>query len=150
MRIVSKMMAPLARRVRLMISRCVVLGVNDALKLQGLQISLLADEVRDGAERMQQYGFTSHPHPGAEAVAVFPAGNRDHPLVIATDDRRYRPRDLQPGESALYTDEDVPAQDHRVVLRRGKIIELRAGASTIVMGPGGITITTPSFDLNQG
>ncbi len=142
----TRMTAPLARRARLMVARAVVRMVNDGLKMQGLQIGLLADEARDGVERMQEYGFTSHPHPGAEAVAVFVGGNRDHGIVVAVDDRRYRIKGLATGEVALYTDEDQSG-GHRIHFKRGKEIHLIAGASSIVMTPAGITITTPAFDL---
>ena len=118
----QRALRPLLQRMQLMVGRAVLLLVNDGLKLQGLQISLLADEVRDNVERFQDYGFTSHPHPGAEAVAVSVAGSRDHVIVIAVDDRRYRLRNLVEGEVAIYTDEG-----DKVVLKRGGVIELTAG-----------------------
>jgi phage gp45-like len=98
----SRLMAPIARRMRLMVSRAVVELVNDATRLQAVQVSLLSDEVRDSVERFQEYGFTSVPLPGAEAVALSVSGNRDHVVVVATDDRRYRKIGLQPGEVAIY------------------------------------------------
>jgi phage gp45-like len=104
MKAVTRMMAPIKRRVMLMIGRGIVRVVNDALKWQEVQVSLLEGEVRDGVERVQQYGFTSHPQVGAEAVVVFLGGNRDHGLVIAVDDRRYRLKNLVAGEVALYDD----------------------------------------------
>lgn len=137
MRALARMMAPLHRRVRLMVSRAVVGLVNDTLKLQGLQVSLLADEVRERAERLQQYGFTSHPHPGAEAVVVCVAGNRDHPLVIAVDDRRYRLRGLAQGEVALYTDEG-----DRIHLRRGRLVEIET-QTLVVRAAAKVRLETP-------
>lgn len=101
---VNHLIAPLARRVRLTVSRCVITAVNDTLKEQGVQITLLDGEVRD-CERYQEYGFTSVPQTQAEGVAVFVGGCRDHGLVIATGDRRYRLKGLAAGEVALYTDE---------------------------------------------
>lgn len=94
----------LARRMRLMVSRGVVRGVADAPRLQTVQLDLLADEARDNVERFQQYGITSHPHPGAEAVVVAVGGSRDHLVAIAVDDRRYRLASLAAGEVALYDD----------------------------------------------
>ena len=46
-----------------MVSRAVIKMVDDSLKMQGVQISLLAGEVAEKVERFQEYGFTSHPHP---------------------------------------------------------------------------------------
>lgn len=117
-KIINKLTAPLARRVRLMVSRGVIGVVNDALKEQGVQVALLADEVRD-CERYQEYGFTSVPLAGAEAITVCVGGSRDHGVVIATGDRRYRLKGLQGGEVALYTDEG----DY-IKLGRGRVVEV--------------------------
>lgn len=130
MQALQRIMRPLAQRVQLMIGRAVVNLVNDATRLQGLQVSLLADEVRGDVERFQQYGFTSVPHPGAEAVAVSVAGSRDHVLVLAVDDRRYRLTGLADGEVALYTDEG-----DRIVIRRGGTIEVQAATKVRLVTP---------------
>lgn len=112
-----KLSAPLARRVRLLVGRGILRLVNDGLKLQGVQVSLLADEVHDNVERFQEYGFTSHPHPGAETIAVCVGGSRDHAVVISIDDRRYRLKGLGAGEVALYDD-----QGQVIRLKRNKEI----------------------------
>lgn len=123
-------MRPFVQRLQLMIGRAVVLLVNDNAKLQGLQVSLLADEVRGDVERFQNYGFTSHPLPGAEAVAACVAGSRDHVLVISVDDRRYRLQGLAQGEVAIYTDEG-----DKVVLKRGGTIEVTASTKVVLAAP---------------
>lgn len=125
-RLVNRMIAPLRRCVALMVARAVVQMVNDAPRMQELQISLLSDEMRDRVERFQNYGFTSHPHPGAEAAVVFVGGSRDHGLVLAVDDRRYRFKVLAQGEVAIYTDEDQDPDGCRIVFRRGNRIEVQA------------------------
>jgi phage baseplate assembly protein V len=97
-------MDALAGRIRLMIGRAIVNLVDDTKKAQAVQIDLLADETQDNVERFQNYGFTSHPHPGAEAITVFPGGLRSHGVVIAVEDRRYRLIDLEQGEVAMFDD----------------------------------------------
>lgn len=143
----DKLVGPLRRRVRLMISRAVLAAVNDAGGIQLVQVKLLDGEVRDGVERLQNYGFTSVPKAGAEGLMACVSGDRDHGIIVSMDDRRYRPKSLQPGECAMYTDEDKAAGDHRIIFKRGKEIHLVAGASSIVMTPAGITITTPNLDI---
>lgn len=106
-------------KIRLMVGRAILSAVQDGGAIQTAQASLLADEAHDDMERVQQYGFTSVPMQGAEAVVVFPGGNRDHGLIIAVDDRRYRLRGLESGEVALYTDEG-----DSLVLKRGNTIEI--------------------------
>lgn len=129
--IIDKMVAPLRRRVRLMISRAVLSMINDAGGIQLVQVKLLDGEVRDGVERMQNYGVTSVPLPGAEGVMVCVSGDRDHGIVIAMDDRRYRIKGLQPGEVAVYTDEDQEAHKHRIIFKRGGAIEALAKNITV-------------------
>lgn len=142
-----KAMAPLARRIRLMAARAVLTLIDDATRMQGVQVRLLDGEVCNAVPRMQQYGFTSVPHAGAEGVYLALAGSRDHGVVIVADDRRYRIRGLAGGEVAIYTDEDAAAGEHRIHFKRGQEIHLVAGASRIVMRPSGITITTPALDI---
>ena len=89
---------------------------------------------------MQNYGLTSHPPKGAEALLVALGGQRQHAVVIAVEDRRYRVTDLGEGEVALYTMENGEDGAHRVHLKEGRIVELHAGGSSIVMTPQGIRL----------
>lgn len=113
---ITKLFAPLKRRIQLMLGRCVIMLIDDSKAVQILQIQLLSGELRDNIERFQEYGFTSVPHSGAEALAGFVGGLRAHGIVIAVDDRRYRLKALQKGEVALYDD-----QGQKIVLYRDRI-----------------------------
>lgn len=95
---------PLQRRIANMLARGVVQLVSDASGIQVVQVSLLADETQDGVERLQNYGFTSVPPVGSECLVVFLGGNRDHPVALAVDNRSSRKKALQPGDTALYTE----------------------------------------------
>jgi len=129
-RMVRKLIGPLQRRIALSIGRCVVKLVNDATLMQGVQITLLADEARDNVERMQEYGFTSVPLPGAEALAVAVGGTRNHVVVIKCEDRRYRLTGLQGGEVAIYDDLGT-----KIVLKRGNVIEATAATRIDLITP---------------
>jgi len=119
---IQKLMAPLQRRIMLSIGRAVLNAVYDGNPVQLVQASMLSDEVRDKMERMTEYGFTSVPFPGAQAVAVFVGGERGHGVVIATGDHRSRMKGLQPGEVAIYDD-----QGQSVHLTRAGIVVKGAG-----------------------
>ncbi|HEV7284793.1 MAG TPA: phage baseplate assembly protein V [Kaistia sp.] len=153
------------QRVRLMVARAVVGATSDASMMQTMQVHLCTGEVKDGVERLQQYGFTSVPHRGAEGVCLFVGGNRDHGVLIAVDDRRYRLKGLADGEVALYTDEDQGG-GHRIVLRRDRKIEISAmqleikvdqelaldvgnGANRLVMTPAGTDWRMADFEAHQ-
>jgi len=131
-KIIDKITAPLKRRVSLMVGRAVLsAAVDDSTQFQTIQADVLADETLDGLERIQNYGFTGVPFEDAEAVIVFPQGNRDHGLVICVDDRRFRLKALKNGEVAMYTDEG-----DKIHLKRGGIIHV--DSSNIELGKGSI------------
>lgn len=117
----------LKNRLLAMVTRGVVAMVRDGeppeeeedekkpVPLQLLQVRLLAGETRGDVERVQEYGFSSVPMPGARPVVVVcPAGDRAQALAIAVDDVRYRPVGGQPGDVVIY---DL----------RGNMIRLRPG-----------------------
>lgn len=97
-------MKALENRIRGMIGRAVLALVNDAAQAQEVQLDLLADESQDGVERLQNYGFTSVPHPGAEAVVACVGGLRSHMIALVVEDRRFRLKNLAAGEVALFDD----------------------------------------------
>lgn len=116
---INAMLAPLARRVRLTARRAVVKLVYDDPKMQELQLAIMAGEIRDQVERWEDYGLTSHPHPGAEALVLALGGNTAHSVVVKVGDRRYRLTSLAAGEVALYDD-----QGQAIHLKRDKVIHI--------------------------
>lgn len=98
------MMEAMANRIRLMLARGIIKLINDGTGVQSVQVELLEDEVQDDVERFQEYGFTSKPHSGAEAIVAFVGGLRSHGIVIGVEDRRYRLKNLADGEVAVYDD----------------------------------------------
>ena len=102
----DRLLAPIRRRLRLIVSRAAIRASNDSTALQTLDLGLIGDETRKGAIRIAEYGFASRPPEGAEAVYVCPGGDRAQGVVVATDDRRSRPRDLAEGECCLWTPDD--------------------------------------------
>lgn len=145
----SRLLAPIARRIRLMTARAVITLIDDAAKLQGVQVKLLADEVGDKVERFQNYGFTSHPKPGAEGIYLALGGDRGHGVLVVVDDRRYRLH-LEEGEVAMYSDEG-----DSVIFKRGRSIEVTAGTKVKATAPTveivastKVTMTTPLCEMS--
>lgn len=127
----NQLLAPLRRRVRLMISRAVLSAISDGAGIQIVQVKLLEGEVRDSVERFQNYGFTSVPLAGAEGIMACVSGNRDHGIIVAMDDRRYRIKGLQVGEAAIYTHMDQQAHQHRIIFKNDGSIEVLAKNITV-------------------
>lgn len=132
---INAALRPVKSRISAMIGRGVLSLVDDQLKMQLVQCSFLDEETRDKLENFQPYGFTYHAQPGAEVVALFPQGNRDHGIVVCIADRRFRLKELAAGEVALYTDEG----DY-FYFKRGNKVELKT-SNFKVMGNVEITGT---------
>ncbi len=125
--IAKQIIMPLRNRVYTIISRAVLESVDDTMKMQLVKMSLLAGENRSDVERFQNYGFTSVPKPGAEAIAVSVGGNRDHLITLVVDDRRFRLKAMAEGEVAIYTDEG-----DKIHLKRNGIIQIVASSKVDV------------------
>lgn len=125
-------------RLRGMVSRAVVSLVNDSLKMQSLQVTLMADQTPDDAEHFQNYGFTSVPFAGAEGIALAVGGSTGHTVVINVDDRRYRLKNLPGGEVALY--DDIGQKIH---LTRTGIVISGSGLPISITNTSSVTIDTP-------
>lgn len=125
----------LLQRIMGLVFRGVVRQIDDSKKVRALQIGGLEGETRDDVEHFQQYGFTSNPQAGAEIVVVCLDGRREHAVVIACEDRRYRLKNLEQGEVAIYTD-----QGDKIVLKRGGTIAVTASTK--------VEITSPSVTMS--
>lgn len=134
MRAMQKAAAGLKRRIYMLVGRAVLEAVKDDKNRQFVQVKMLAGEVKADVERIQQYGFTSNPLPGAQAVVFCVSGNRDHPVVLAVDDPRYRKTGLQPGEVAIYTDE-------------GDFIQIKRGGEILIKAATKVRMETPLLEV---
>jgi len=160
----SRLLGPVNRAISGMIGRAILTAIDDATKAQTVQLELLADEVAEGVERFQQYGFTSVPHPECEAVVVFPGGTRSHGVVIATEDRRYRLVGLEAGEVALYddqgqkihllrdgilieTDKPVTVKGENIVLEASADVSIDAGGNVAIDAGGDVAIKGGNITL---
>ena len=87
-------------------ARGVVSAADGTKKMRAVQVRLLADEVRDDLEHVEPYGFTSEPKDDElpEAFALFFGGDRSHGIVFCVADRRFRLKNMKPGEVAIYDD----------------------------------------------
>ena len=144
---IHKVVAPLRRRILNMIRRGIVNVINDKTMLQSLQVTGFNGEVLGDLERLQQYGFTSHPLPGSEAILLSVGGMRQHTVIGAVEDRRYRVLNLDEGDVCLYTNLDEENNLHRITLKRNRVCEIEcdeirlvAGGSTVIINAAGIDI----------
>lgn len=137
----NRALSALKGRVMLLVARGILRGVNDGAGRQFIQSSMLAGETRDKVERVQQYGFTSHPLGGAAVIVLCQSGNRDHPLAIAVDDPRVRKHGLQPGEVAIYND-----KGDYILMRQDRTIEINC-EQLLIKASEKVRVETPEFEV---
>lgn len=93
--------------------RSLVDEIDDKTNMQEMKGSMLVGEKREKIESPQNYGFTSVVMKAdkgkdgsiedcAEAYISYLGGNRSFPVCTVMDDRRYRLKELKPGEVAFY------------------------------------------------
>lgn len=118
--VLQRAMKPLRDRVLLLAGRAILTAVNDSENMQFVQLKALAGESLDKIRRFQEFGFTSNPPSGTEAIMISLGGNRENAVIIATDHRQYRFKPLQSGESAIYTDDGT-----YIVLKKAGEVEIK-------------------------
>ncbi|EOS9900485.1 phage baseplate assembly protein V, partial [Vibrio cholerae] len=84
-RYIDKMMMPLRRRIYSMVGRALVTGIVEGLQRQNLQLQIENDEAVDDIERFQNYGMTSYPPVGSEAVVMALKGSLDQRVAVAVE-----------------------------------------------------------------
>ncbi len=142
----------------MILGKSLITAINDDRGFQQLQLSILKDELIDKIDRYQNYGFTSHPKPGSQAIGLFNGGRRNNGIVICVDDRRYRLKGLKEGEVAIYTDEG-----DSIILKRENTIEVKTknfkvntetseinSSKSILFKTEETTIETKKFKVTDG
>ena len=131
----SRLIAPYARKILLMIARGSVAAINNTgttkmtpgVNPQRLQLSVMADETMTDVERWQEYGLETFPPVAAEALLAFIDGNRSNGNVVCVQDKSTRPTDLTAGDVCLYNSDDL-----RIVLRGTKVLVSNSSGGVVV------------------
>lgn len=145
LRDVQQLLRPLSTRIANTVARGVVKLVNDAKKQQIVQLGVLAGETVDDGESFHPYGFSSVPLAGAEAVVLFPNGDRSHPVVVAVSDRRHRPTGGEAGEVTVYNHTGAKV----VITKDGDIVATPAPGREFIVGGGAHKlVTVDEFNLH--
>lgn len=116
-------------RLLMAIGRGRVTLVDDGAGTQTMQVRLGQDEVRDGTPRLAEYGLTSVPPPGSDAIVIFVGGDRSMGVAVATGNQLARPKGLAVGEVAIHDD-----QGQIVHITRAGIVITGAGKPVTITG----------------
>jgi phage gp45-like len=110
------------RRALMMTAPVLITTVDDSGPIQIAQVQVNnTGETLDNTAVMHLYGYSAVPPEKSDAAAIFITGQRSNPIIVATNNQQARLKNLQPGESALYTDEGDTVQ-----LNRGNKLNLNS------------------------
>jgi phage gp45-like len=102
--LVNRVMAPWKGKVLSMVGRALLEAVgDDSTGVQLVKVTGLKDEVLEDLPHVQPGGLVHYPIPGSEGVLFSIGGDRDNAVVAFLADRDTRPKDLNPGETGLYS-----------------------------------------------
>jgi phage baseplate assembly protein V len=136
----QRVISPMARRMRLMVGRCLLAAVNDSLQRQNVQVRLLSGEVADDVEHYQPGGFTSVPLPGAVGLFMSSGGKRSGLAALLLENKEKRLNNLKPGEVAIYNIAD--SKGHHLILKEGGIATLVC-SQFVVQAAADVSFETP-------
>ena len=113
--------------------------------MREVQVNLQADEVRDGIEHFEPYGFSSEPFidGNTDALTVFFDDSREHGAVICVADRRYRIKALEKGEVVIYDD-----KKRKIHFKRDGILIDGADSPVTVTTSANVVINASQVQIN--
>lgn len=136
-------LAAAARRAFVGISRATLAKADDSKRWQEVTVKDEIGRQFSNVEVAHPYGFTAVAKPpdddrhtkAAEVVMVFLDGDMSHPMVIATGDRRFRLKNLQPGEVAIHDDQgqQIYLSRDRIVVHSTKEIHAQRGSAHVLL-----------------
>ena len=110
---------------------------TDTGSVQEMQVQMGGNEIRDKTPRIAEFGFSSNPPDGSDAVVVFFGGDRSQGIVIATGHQATRIKNLLPGESALYD-----SIGKKIYLSASGIVIEAGGQPVTISNASAVTITS--------
>jgi phage gp45-like len=136
----------LYRRILMNVAPAKILATDDTGPIHRVQVNLNGGpEIVDQLPVMQHYGLNAHAPVGSAATALFIAGQRSNPVIVATGNQKARLRNLKPGEVALYTDEGDSlhfARGQALTVNAGNSFGVTTKAATI-KGSDTVTLDSP-------
>ncbi|MCF4173523.1 phage baseplate assembly protein V [Vibrio sp. McD22-P3] len=142
MRHIEKLLAPIKRRITGMVTRALVSGIVEDLQRQNVQVQIHSDESADNIERFQNYGMSSVPPTGSEAILAALGGNLGNLVALAVEDKKVRPKG-EIGDVFLYH-----LEGHQIRLTKDGKVVITATDVTLELS-NSLTIISPET-LIQG
>lgn len=120
-------------------------GVATLVGPDKVQVKVLDNEVLNNLARVEPYGFSYRPKPGAQAYLLFPSGDRSYGVAIVCGDKRYQMTLLE-GEVAIHDDE----LNHSIKLGREGIVIEGGGHDVVINNAPKVIVNDGSVQVNGG
>jgi len=141
----------LYQRIQHAIGRGRITTGNDAGSVQLQQVQLGPDEIKDNIPRLAEFGMTSMPPVGSDAVLVFIGGDRSNGAIIATGHQASRPTGLKVGETMLYSQDGksiyMTASGGIVVDAKGQVVTVNNATTVTINAATKIRMVTPLLEV---
>lgn len=139
------------QRILHVVGRARITTGDDSAGIQFQQVRLGEDEIKDGVPRMAEFGLTSMPPVGSDAVLVFIGGDRSNGAIVATGHQASRPRGLKVGETMLYSQDGksiyLTASGGIVVQAKGQDVTVNSAATVTINAAAKVRMVTPLLEV---
>lgn len=139
------------QRILHIIGRGRITTGDDSGAVQSQQVRLGLDEIKDSIPRLAEFGLTSMPPVGSDAVLVFIGGDRSNGAIIATGHQPSRPKNLAPGETMLYSQDGksvyITAAGGIVVEAKGQAVTVNNATTVTINAATKVRMVTPLLEV---
>lgn len=147
-------------RVQSQITRGRISYVDDSGVVQEVQVKMNALDLPSYRYRVPEFGLTSNPPTGSDAIVAHVAGDRTTGVVLGTNHQPSRPTGLQPGETMLYSQDGksvyitaaggivVEAKGQPVTINDASNVTVNCSGIFKVVAPGGVQFQTPTMTVS--
>lgn len=147
---VGILIRPIKTKVLLMVAHGLIEATKDSDELQKLQATFLAGETKNDVRKMHHFGFSSHAPKGSECIGISVGGNRESLVIIASENRQYRFKDLGEGEVAIYSQSGdfIHFKKDNEIEVSTKNLVINASDDVTVNATNKVTVNTKTADVN--
>lgn len=133
----------MANKVKSAVGKALIEAISDGNEIQLVKVSGLDNETQSDLERVQDYGLTSNPPIGSEAVVLYVGGSKGHGIVIKTDSGEFRVQSLESGEVCIYS-----KFGQKILLdKNGEIVTSNSGGQTTLDSSGVLIVGDGTDDI---
>lgn len=123
---------------------------NDSGGAQLLQVQVNDRETIDGLPRIGEFGLASVPPEGSDIAMMNLGGGRNNAVIVGTNHQQSRPRNLQSGETMLYSQDGkyvyLTASGGISVFANGQPVTVTGATTVTINAATKVRMVTPRLE----